>query len=145
MTESQPFTFSYLRLSALICGCFVFLLFTAAPAVAQHGGKAEPLRIEFVTGTGSATNRGIIRNSEQYEYMFRAKKGQRLTMKLTSTPAKSAVFQLLGEDQDTLGLEHDANFDVSLVLPKDGDYFVSVSRPTTTRGKSRFNLVITIK
>ena len=86
-----------------------------------------------------------MRNDEQYEYLIGAKKGQRLTIKITSTPVKSAVFQLLGEDQDTLGLEHDANFDVSVVLPKDGDYFMSVSRPTTAKGKSRFTLTISIK
>jgi hypothetical protein len=52
---------------------------------------------------------------------------------------------LLGEDQDTLGLEHDANFDVSMVLPKDGDYFINVSRPTSAKGRSNFKLTITIK
>src|SRR3954451_23597690 len=97
--------FSYLRKCAFICGCLLFLAFTVAPTFAQHGGKAEPLRIEFVTGKGTATERGTVRNSEQYEYTVTAKKGQRLTIKITSTPAKSSVFQLLGEDQDKLGLE----------------------------------------
>src|ERR1041385_2460446 len=136
---------SYLRKCAFIGGFFVFLLCTAAPALAQHGGKAEPLRIEFKRGTTSTTVGGSVRNDEQYEYLLAAKKGQRLTIKITSTPVKSAVFQLLGEDQDTLGLEHDANFDVSIVLPKDGDYFISVSRPTTAKGRSNFKLAITIK
>jgi hypothetical protein len=145
MTKSQPPICSYLRKSAFICGCLLFLSFTAAPTFAQHGGKAEPLRIDFVTGKGTATERGTVRNSEQYEYTVTAKKGQRLTIKITSTPAKSSVFQLLGEGQDTLGLEHDANFDVSIVLPKDGDYFISVSRPTSTKGKSRFNMTIALK
>jgi len=86
-----------------------------------------------------------VRNDEQYEYVLGAKKGQRLTIKITSTPVKSSVFQLLGENQDTLGLEHDANFDVSIVLPKDGDYFINVSRPTSSKGSSRFTLAITIK
>ena len=143
MTESQPI--SILRKCAFICGGFLLLALTAAQASAQRGGKAEPLRIEFVTGRATATERGSVRNDEQYEYMFTARKGQRLTIKITSTPAKSAVFQVLGEDQDTLGLEHDANFDVSLVLPKDGDYFVNVSRPTTARGRSKFTLTIGIK
>jgi hypothetical protein len=58
---------------------------------------------------------------------------------------KSSVFQLIGEDQDTLGLEHDANFNVSVVLPKDGDYFINVSRPTTAKGRSNFILAVTIK
>jgi len=145
MSEPESFMLSYLRKSAFMCGCFAFLLFTAAPAFAQHGGKAEPLRIDFVTGRGTATERGTVRNSEQYEYSVTARKGQRMTIKITSTPAKSAVFQVLGEGQDTLGLEHDANFDVSIVLPKDGDYFISVSRPTSTKGRSRFTMTIAIR
>ena len=75
MTEPQQMRFSYLRKSAFICGCLLFLAFSAAPTFAQHGGKAEPLRIEFVTGTGTATERGTVRNSEQYEYSVTAKKG----------------------------------------------------------------------
>ncbi len=137
--------FSYLRPFAFICGCFLFVLFTATPTFAQGGGKAEPLRIEFKRGASSTTVSGSVRNGEQYEYVLGAKKGQRLTIKITSTPVKSSVFQLLGEDQDTLGLEHDANFNVSIVLPKDGDYFIFVSRPTSAKGASRFTLAITIK
>src|ERR1043166_2368702 len=136
---------SYLRQSVFICGCLLFLMFTAGPVFAQHGGKAEPLRIEFKRGTMSTTVSGSVRNDEQYEYVLGAKKGQRLTIKITSTPVKSSVFQILGEGNDTLGLEHDANFDVSVRLPKDGDYFLSVSRPTSAKGRSNFKLTITIK
>jgi hypothetical protein len=139
------FAFSYPRRSVFICGCFLLLTFASAPAFAQHGGKAEPLRFEFKRGTASTNVSGSVRNDEQYEYVLGAKKGQRLTIKITSTPVKSSVFQLLGEDQDTLGLEHDANFDVSIVLPKDGDYFINVSRPTSAKGASRFTLAITVK
>ena len=120
-------------------------LFAAPLAMAQHGGKAEPLRIEFKRGATSTSVSGSVRNDEEYEYVLAAKKGQRLTIKITSTPVKSSIFQLLGEDQDTLGLEHDANFDVSIVLPKDGDYFINVSRPTSNKGSSRFTLAISIK
>src|SRR5204863_4643578 len=136
---------SYLRLSGFMCRLFVFLLFAAAPTFAQHGGKAEPLRIEFKRGATSTTVSESVRNSEEMEYVLAAKKGQRLTIKITSTPVRSAVFQLLGEDRDTLGLEHDANFDVAIVLPKDGDYFINVSRPTSAKGRSRFTLSVSIK
>ena len=145
MTELRQPIFSYLRKSACICGCVIFLVFAAAPAFAQHGGKAEPLRIEFKRGAVSTAVSGSVRNSEEYEYVLGAKKGQRLTIKITSTPVKSSVFQLLGEDRDTLGLEHDANFNVSIVLPRDGDYFINVSRPTSAKGSSRFTLTISIK
>ena len=143
--KSMAFSFSNPRQSAFICGCLLLLFLAAAPALAQNGGKAEPLRIEFKPGTTSTTVSGSVRNSEEYEYVLAAKKGQRLTIKITSTPVKSSVFQLLGEGQDTLGLEHDANFNVSIVVPKDGDYFINVSRPTTVKGKSNFILAITIK
>src|ERR1043166_7252494 len=114
------------RQFAFSCGSlFLFLCLCAVTGAAQGGGKAEPNRIEFKRGTTSTTVSGSVRNDEEYEYVLAAKKGQRLTIKITSTPVKSAVFQLLGEDQDTLGLEHDANFDVSVRLPKDGDYFLS--------------------
>ena len=136
--------FSYPRLSAFICGLILFLC-TAAPAFAQNGGKAEPLRIEFKRGANSTTVTGSVRNSEEYEYVLSAKKGQRLTIKITSTPVKSSVFEIVGENNDTLGLEHDANFDYSGVLPKDGDYFITVARPTTSKGTSRFKLTITIR
>jgi hypothetical protein len=146
MTRQRSHThFSYQRKSVFICGCLLWFIGTAAPVFAQHGGKAEPLRIEFKRGANSTTVSGSVRNDEEYEYVLAAKKGQRLTIKITSTPVKSSVFQLVGEDQDTLGLEHDANFNVSLVLPKDGDYFINVSRPTTSKGSSRFTLAITIR
>lgn len=144
LNESLKFLFLNLRKSAFICGCFLVLM-CAASAVAQHGGKAEPLRIEFKRGTTSTTVTGSVRNAEEYEYVLAAKKGQHLTIKITSTPLKSSVFQILGEDNDTLGLEYDANFDVSINLPKDGDYFINVSRPTSAKGTSRFRLTITIK
>ena len=145
MPTAQQLILSYLRPSAFICGCCLLLLSTAAPALAQHGGKAEPLRIEFKRGANSTTVSESVRGSEEMEYVLAARKGQRLTIKITSTPVKSAVFQLLGENQDTLGLEHDANFDVSILLPRDGDYFINVSRPTSAKGRSNFKLAITVR
>ncbi|HEX7720797.1 MAG TPA: hypothetical protein VF397_01480 [Pyrinomonadaceae bacterium] len=138
-------SFSHLRKSAFICGCFIFLLCTAVPVFAQHGGKAEPGRIEFKRGTNSTTVSDVVRGDEEAEYVLAAKQGQRLTIKITSVPVKSSVFQLLGEDNDTLGLEHDANFDISIVLPKTGDYFINVKRPTEARGTSRYKLTITVR
>ena len=143
--RSIGFCFSYLRKSAFICGSFLFLVWTAPPVWAQNGGKAEPLRIEFKRGTNSTTVSGSVRNSEEYEYVLAAKKGQRLTIRITSTPVKSSVFQILGEDNDTLGLEYDANFNFSGVLPKSGDYFINVRRPTEAKGTSRFKLTVTVK
>jgi hypothetical protein len=121
----------------------ILILIACAAAFAQ-GGKAEPNRIEFKRGTTSTTINGIVRGDEEAEYVLAAKKGQRLIIKLTSAPVKSSVFQLLGEDNDTLGLEYNANFDYSGVLPKTGDYFITVARPTKAKGTSRYKLVVTL-
>jgi hypothetical protein len=122
----------------------ILILIASAAAIAQ-GGKAEPNRIEFKRGTTTTTINGIVRGDEEAEYVLAAKKGQRLIIKLTSAPLKSSVFRLLGEDNDTLGLEYDANFDYSGVLSKTGDYYITVARPTKTKGTSRYKLVVTVR
>src|SRR2546423_682200 len=137
--------FSYPRQSAFICGCVLVLFCAAQSVTAQNGGKAEPNRIEFKRGATSTIVSGVVRGDEEAEYVLSAKQGQRLTIKLTSVPAKSSVFQLLGEDNDTLGLEYDANFNYSGVLPKTGDYFINVKRPTSSKSTSRYRMTVTIR
>jgi len=135
----------YLRKSAFICGCFLVLFCAAQSGTAQNGGKAEPNRIEFKLGATSKVISGVVRGDEEAEYVLAAKKGQRLKIALASVPARTSVFQILGEDNDTLGLEHDAAFTFIGVLPKTGDYFITVRRPTSAKGTSRYKLAITIK
>ena len=123
----------------------ILLLTMCATAGAQHGGKAEPNRIEFKRGTTSTMISGTVRGSEEAEYVLAAKQGQRLIIKLTSVPARSSVFQLLGPGNDTLGLEYDANYDYAGKLPKTGDYFITVARPTEAKGASRYKLTVTVR
>jgi hypothetical protein len=143
--NSKQLGLSNLCKSVFICGSFLLVLSTGGAALAQRGGKAEPNRIEFKRGTTSTVVSGTVRGDEEAEYVLAAKKGQRLIIKLTSVPVKSSVFQLLGPDNDTMGLEYDANFGYSGVLPKTGDYFIKVKRPTEAKGKSRYKLTITIR
>ena len=124
---------------------FALVLLTCAFVAAQHGGKAEPNRIEFKRGATSTTINGTVRGDEEAEYVLAARQGQKLVIKLTSVPAKSSVFQILGPDNDTLGLEFDANYNYSGVLPTTGDYFISVKRPTKAKGRSRYRLTITVR
>jgi len=94
--SSQLFQFSasYPRRSAFMRGGFLFVLLVlgTGSAVAQHGGKAEPNRIEFKRGATSTTISGVVHGDEQAEYILSAKQGQRLTIKLTNVPAKSSCF-----------------------------------------------------
>jgi hypothetical protein len=145
----RSFHISYRCRSVFICGRFLpVLLFTflaCSGAMAQNGGKAEPNRIEFKRGANSTTMSGVVHGDEQAEYVLAAKQGQRLVIKLTSVPARSSVFQLLGPDNDTLGLEFDANWDYSGKLPKTGDYFITVARPGGSKGTSKYKLTVTVR
>jgi hypothetical protein len=130
---------------SLVAFTLALVLVAITPAKAQHGGKAEPNRIEFKRGTTSTIINGTVRGDEEAEYVLAARQGQKLIIKLTSVPVKSSVFQILGPDNDTLGLEFDANYSYTGVLPKTGEYFISVKRPTTAKGRSRYRLTITIR
>jgi hypothetical protein len=140
-----PLSARFTKAIATLIPLALLILLASATAVAQHGGKAEPNRIEFKRGATSTVVSGTVRGDEEAEYVLSAKKGQKLIIKLTSVPVKSSVFQLLGEDNDTLGLEYDANYDYSGTLPKTGDYFISVKRPTEAKGTSRYKLTVTVR
>jgi len=129
---------------AILIPVSMIVLVGCSAAIAQRGGKAEPNPIEFQRGTSSTTIAGSVRGDEQAEYVLGARRGQKLIIKLASVPAKSSVFQLLGPDNDTLGLEYDANYNYSGTLPKDGDYFITVARPGRSKGTSRYKLTVTV-
>src|SRR5437868_10117066 len=130
---------------ATLIPALLIILSAASIVFAQHGGKAEPGRIEFKRGTTSTTISSVVRGDEEAEYVIAARQGQKLTIKLTSTPVKSSVFQILGPDNDTPGLEYDANFDYSGLLPTTGDYFITVRRLTQSKGLSRYKMTVTIR
>jgi hypothetical protein len=121
------------------------LVLTVPIAVLAQGGKAEPLRIAFKRGTYSSTISESVRGDEEAEYVLAARQGQRLTIKLTSVPDKSSVFKLLGEGNDTLKVLHDVDFSYSGVLPKAGDYFITVKRSSDAKGTSRYRLTVAVR
>ena len=138
-------TYFQMRVSRFASLSVFLLLASASHALAQGGGKAEPLRIEFKRGTSSTAIIDKIKGDQQAEYVLAARKGQRLTIKLTSVPRRSSVFDLKAPDNADLGLEYDANYDFNKMLPVTGDYFITVVRPTSSRGTSSYKLVITIR
>ncbi|MDX6531685.1 MAG: hypothetical protein QOH41_3975 [Blastocatellia bacterium] len=142
---TKPLSAKFVKAIAELIPLSLLIVLACAAAMAQHGGKAEPNRIEFKRGTTGTILNGTVRGDEEAEYVLAAKKGQKLIIKLTSVPVKSSVFQLLGEDNDTLGLEYDANFDYSGTLPKTGDCFINVKRPTAAKGTSRYRLTVTVR
>ena len=123
----------------------LLLLTTSASVFAQGGGKAEPLRIEFKRGTTSTTINDKIKDDQQAEYVLSVKKWQRLSIKLTSVPYRSSVFDLKAPGGADLGLEYDANYSFNKILPVSGDYLIIVVRPTDAEGTSNYRLVISVR
>jgi hypothetical protein len=112
---------------------------------AQRGGKAEPNRIEFKRGTTSTTKSGVVRGDEQAEYVLTARQGQRLTLKLSDTPAKSACFDITGPEGVDMGLEYDCNWNYAKPLPATGDYLITVARPSQGKGTARYRMTVVIR
>jgi hypothetical protein len=121
------------------------MLLPCSISLAQGGGKAEPLRIEFKRGANTTTINGKVRGTEEAEYVLSARKGQKLTIRLSSMPKRSCVFDIKAPENADLGLEYDANYDYSGTLPNTGDYFINVVRPTTSPGSASFRLTITVR
>jgi hypothetical protein len=134
MTKRKPF-----------CAGLLLVTLLASAAIGQRGGgKAEPLRIEFKRGASSATLNDSVRGTEEAEYVFAARQGQRVTIVLTSVPAKSARFELKSEDGVDYKFEYDG-MKCSGVAPATGDYFINVTRVSQRPGRTGYSLRLAIK
>ena len=122
----------------------LLVLIMCSAALAQ-GGKAEPNRIEFKPGATSTIINGTVRGAEQAEYILTAKKGQTLTIKITSVPARTAGFDLHGPEDVDLGLELDTNLSFSRRLPKTGDYLITVVKLTDAVRVSKYTMTVTVR
>ena len=124
---------------------FLFLL-TAGGAVAvfgQHGGKAEPKRIQFVMGKSSTTLTGKLSVDQEMEYVFGAAKGQKVTVK--NSNHNLFDFRIYSEEYN-VETEFESSQALTIDIPATGDYmfFVRKKRVKTPR-TARFLMTITIK
>jgi len=128
----------------LIIGIF---LFSVANILAQGGGKAEPNRIKFAKGKSSSTMTGTLSNNQQIEYIFGAKAGRKVNLKVTSNPKGNLFsFSVDGVEGIELETEYDSYAEYSFTVPTTGDYLVFVTKnPTEKVPKAKFLLTLSIK
>lgn len=119
----------------------VFIL-AALPLFAQGGGKAEPNRIVFTSGSCSSTLKGTLRNGQQMEYVFAATKGQTVTIK--NATSRIFDFRVFNPEHFDEG-DFDSSPTYSFEIPESGDYFFTVRKKVAGPGVSRFSMTITIK
>ena len=130
---------------AVLISITLLILIVGCAAMAQGGGKAEPSRIEFKPGTTSTTISGAVRGTEEAEYVLAAKKGQTLTIRITSVPARTAGFDLHGPENVDLGLEFDTNLSFSRRLPKTGNYLITVVKLSDAVRMSKYTMTVTVR
>ncbi|MBV9241111.1 MAG: hypothetical protein JO314_03795 [Acidobacteria bacterium] len=117
------------------------LVFSAA-AWAQYGGKAEANRVKFPRGSSSSTLIGTLSNGEEMEFVFAARKGQRVMIRNT----KPALFDIR-VFSDELGLANDYNSSASFAvgLPEKGDYLLYVRKKPGIPPTGKFSVTLTVR
>src|SRR4051812_18832402 len=138
--------FAYRRTAAVSVGAalVVAIAWWDAAAVAQ-GGKAAPLRIRFAPGHDAATVRGTLGRDAQREYVFGARRNQRLTLRLSATPLGTLSLEARRPAGAELTLHTDAADTWSGTLPDDGDYEIWVRRQSRAQPASSYRLTVTIR
>lgn len=126
-----------LAVLSLIC------LSAAAASFAQHGGKAEPNRIEFAAGKTSKLLTGTLANAQEMEYVFAARKGQTVTIRNTRTSLFD--FRVYNEEFD-FETEFESSPTLTFEVPETGEYLFFVRKKQVSRPRTaRFSLTLTIK
>jgi len=129
---------------AIIIGIF---LFSAASILAQ-GGRAEPARVKFASGKTSQVLRGMLKEDEQQEYIFSAKKGQKVKAKIASSAPKGKfhAFRIEGVIGVDYLPERDTNYTLEFIAPQTSDYMIFVQMLPTQKVRSgKFMLTLNVK
>jgi hypothetical protein len=150
----------------------IVLLGLSLSVPAQHGGKAEGLRVRFAPGSTSATFKDTVHGSLEIEYELEARAGQELVVRVVSSPADSAAIKVFGPnakdlpmsclaaeltEAKVLGLPSASHcFEEnaqgvkregkawSATLPGSGNYVLSVFRPGEGSGVTAYTLLIAV-
>lgn len=122
----------------LLC---ILCLMSFAPVFAQHGGKAEPKEIKFAPGTSSATVTGTLSNGQESDFVFTAKKGQKLTIHNSRTSRFD--FRVYSEEFN-VETEFESSPKLNLDIPETGQYLFFVRKKMTTPRRASFSITLSI-
>jgi hypothetical protein len=124
-----------------IATCILFIL--CAFAYAQNGGKAEAKRIVFRAGASETILTGSLKNGEEMEFVFTARKDQKITLRNAAT----SMFDVRVFNTDYgIETEFDSSREFSVTLPETGDYMLFVRRKMVRRpARSRFTVSVRIR
>ncbi|MEP6850884.1 MAG: hypothetical protein ABI999_18645 [Acidobacteriota bacterium] len=122
----------------------LFLLaFAASSDFSQNGGKADPKRIEFARGSSSVVLSESLSNGSEMEYVFAAKKGQKVTV---TNPSTGLFDFRLFSDENDMETEFDSSRKYTFEIPAMGDYqFFVRKKMVKTPRRARFRIILEIR
>ncbi len=124
------------------------LLASAIGVFAQNGGKAEPLRVKVAKGKTIAVLNGTLKQHQETEYVFGAKKGQKVMARIVSTAPKGKfhAFKIEGTNGVDYLPDLDINYELEFGAPQTGDYIIFIYlRPTDKVRSGKFTFTLSIK
>ena len=127
-----------------IAGTKLAIAIICALAVISVSAEGVKQKIRFARGASSTTVKGAVVRGDQDRYYVGAKKGQTMSLRISSLES-NAVFQVYspGEAQTLPGAgEGDDATNWSGELPEDGEYVIVVGG---TRGNATYNLKVSIQ
>jgi hypothetical protein len=121
----------------------LFICIATLVSFGQNGGKAEPKRIEFAKGQNKTVLTESLKNHEEVEYVFAARKGQHVTIKNPSPGLFD--FRIFREESDT-ETEFDSSREYTYEIPQTGDYqFFVRKKLVRTPRTGRFHITLEIR
>lgn len=122
----------------------IAIVFICAFTFTSLSAQGVKKKVRFARGTSSTTIKGGVVRGDRDRYYIGARKGQTMTVKITSLE-KNAVFQIYyhGEEESLPGAgDGDDATRWSGELPIDNEYVIVVGG---TRGNASYTLTISIK
>src|SRR5439155_6744949 len=122
----------------------IAVVFICAFTFSSLSAQGVKKKVRFARGTSSTTIKGGGVRGDRDRYYIGARKGQTMTVKITSLE-KNAVFQIYyhGEEESLPGAgDGDDATRWSGELPIDNEYVIVVGG---TRGNASYNLTVSVK
>lgn len=121
------------------------LILIGALCCAVLAQQAEPRRITFKRGASSGVVRGVLRGSQQDEYLLGAREGQRVAISLYTLGAGPVEPRLQTYGRSSLQLVRDGRRRWSAQVPQSGDYLLWFVRQGGARGTSTYRAVVEVR
>ena len=128
----------------LILGVMLFFAFSIR---AQNGGKAEPVRLKVPQGQTSMSLIGTLKENQQAEYVFNAKKGQLVSVWMNSVKPQGKFYSFTVKGAANNYASKIARFDIEkFETSEGGDYLIFIKfRPIGKIKQGSYRLSLDIK